>query len=94
VASTGKHEAVELRDALSDVNCGKGVETAVSNVENLIGPALIKKFDVRTQFKDINRFMCDLDGTPNKGWLGANAVLGVGMACARAGAAEMVRYSV
>ncbi|KAK4454692.1 enolase [Podospora aff. communis PSN243] len=87
-ASTGKHEAVELRDSISNAYDGKGVETAVSNVENLIGPTLIKKFDVRTQLKDIDRCMRQLDGTPNKAGLGANAILGISMACARAGAAE------
>jgi enolase len=89
-ASTGSHEAVELRDSISNAYDGKGVETAVSNVENLIGPALIQKFDVRTQLKEIDRCMCELDGTPNKAHLGANAILGLSMACARAGAAEAV----
>ncbi|KEZ44023.1 Enolase [Scedosporium apiospermum] len=88
-ASTGLHEAVELRDKIKSVYGGKGVETAVKNVQDVIGPALIEKgFDVRTQLKEIDQFMRKLDGTPNKARLGANAILGVSMACARAGAAE------
>lgn len=68
------------------------METAVKNVQDVIGPALIEKgFDVRTQLKEIDQFMRKLDGTPNKARLGANAILGVSMACARAGAAEKVR---
>ncbi|KAK4211849.1 enolase [Rhypophila decipiens] len=94
-ASTGKHEAIELRDHDKPAFGGKGVLKAVSNVQDVIGPALIEKmFDVKTQQKDIDAFMCELDGTPNKGRLGANAILGVSMACARAGAAaaEMPLY--
>jgi enolase len=61
-------------------------------VQEVIGPALIaKKFDVKTQQKEIDQFMRDLDGTPNKAKLGANAILGVSMASARAGAAAAVR---
>lgn len=70
---------------------GKGVETAVRNVVETIGPALVqKKFDPATQLKEIDAFMRSLDGTPNKAKLGANAILGVSMACARAGAAALV----
>ncbi|KAM0425674.1 hypothetical protein ACHAPT_009206 [Fusarium lateritium] len=88
-ASTGKHEAVELRDKDNFNYLGKGVIQAVHNVENVIGPALVsKKFDPKTQLKDIDAFMKDLDGTPDKSRLGANAILGVSMACARAGAAS------
>lgn len=90
-ASTGTHEAIELRDGNAAVYGGKGVGKAVSNVKDIIGPALIeKKFDPRTQLKEIDQFMTQLDGTPNKARLGANAILGVSMACARAGAAEAV----
>lgn len=71
---------------------GKGVLKAVQNVREIIGPALIeKKFNPQTQLKEIDQFMRDLDGTPNKARLGANAILGVSMACARAGAAAEVR---
>ncbi|KAF7560111.1 hypothetical protein G7046_g4049 [Stylonectria norvegica] len=87
-ASTGSHEAFELRDGDNAVYGGKGVEKAVKSVTNTIGPALIKKrFDPATQLKEIDAFMKSLDGTPNKAKLGANAILGVSMACARAGAA-------
>ena len=61
-------------------------------MRDVIGPALIdKKFNPQTQLKQIDQFMRELDGTPNKSRLGANAILGVSMACARAGAAEAVR---
>jgi len=90
-ASTGSHEAVELRDTDNPAYGGKGVLGAVSNVQHIIGPALIEKgFNPRTQQKEIDAFMCELDGTPNKSKLGANAILGVSMACARAGAAAAV----
>ena len=57
----------------------------------VISPALVeKKLDPKTQLKEIDQFMCSLDGTPNKSKLGANAILGVSMACARAGAAASV----
>jgi len=68
------------------------VKQAVHNVTSIIAPALIeKKFDVETQLKEIDAFMCQLDGTKGKKNLGANAILGVSMACARAGAAGLVR---
>lgn len=61
------------------------------NVLSTIAPALIaKKFNVETQLRDIDAFMCQLDGTKGKKNLGANAILGVSMACARAGAASAV----
>lgn len=92
-ASTGSTEATELRDGVEGVYGGKGVETAVRNVVEVIGPALVeKKFDLKTQLKDIDRFMRSLDGTPDKSKLGANAILGVSMACARAGAAASVTH--
>jgi len=86
-ASTGIYEAVELRDGGSSYH-KKGVSKAVSNVNDIIAPALLqKKFDV-TQQKEIDDFMCQLDGTDNKGKLGANAILGVSLAVCKAGAAK------
>ena len=82
-ASTGQFEAVELRDKAERYG-GLGVETAVENVNNIIAPALIG-MDVFEQ-KEIDRQMIRLDGTPNKSHLGANAILGVSMAVARAAA--------
>jgi hypothetical protein len=70
---------------------GKGVLKAVQNVNEVIGPALVEKgLDAQTQLKDIDLLMRELDGTLNKSRLGANAILGVSMACARAGAAAAV----
>lgn len=90
-ASTGKHEAVELRDSKSSAFGGKGVTQGLQNVKNTIAPALVdKKFDPKSQLKEIDAFMKELDGTPTKSKLGANAILGVSMACARAGAAAAV----
>ena len=83
-ASTGEHEAVELRDGDKDRYLGKGVSQAVDNVNNIIVEALIG-MDVREQVA-IDQFMIELDGTDNKGKLGANAILGVSIACARAAA--------
>ena len=83
-ASTGEHEAVELRDAKSKAYGGKGVAKAVSNVNEIIAPGLIGQ-DVRDQ-EEIDAAMIQLDGTPNKGKLGANAILGVSMATAHAAA--------
>ena len=82
-ASTGQFEAVELRDKAERYG-GLGVETAVENVNNIIAPALIG-MDVFEQI-EIDRQMIRLDGTPNKSHLGANAILGVSMAVARAAA--------
>ena len=83
-ASTGEREALELRDG--DVNRfgGKGVLKAVDNVNNIIGPAIIG-FDV-TEQPLIDKTMIELDGTKDKSHLGANAMLGVSLACARAAA--------
>ncbi|KAF1730274.1 Enolase [Beauveria bassiana] len=87
-ASTGQHEAVELRDGDKAKWAGKGVTQAVANVNTVIGPALIKEnLDVKDQSK-VDEFLNSLDGTPNKGKLGANAILGVSLAVAKAGAAE------
>ena len=82
-ASTGQFEAVELRDKAERYG-GLGVETAVEHVNNIIAPALIG-MDVFEQ-TEIDRQMIRLDGTPNKSHLGANAILGVSMAVARAAA--------
>jgi enolase len=83
-ASTGVHEACELRDNKQNVYFGKGVLNAVNHVNRVIRKALLKK-DVRGQ-REIDQIMIDLDGTENKSKLGANAILGVSLACARAGA--------
>jgi enolase len=85
-ASTGAHEAVELRDGDRDRFLGKGVLRAVENVNTAIAGALLG-FEAREQL-DIDRTMIELDGTPNKGNLGANAILSVSMAAARAAALE------
>jgi len=84
-ASTGAHEAVELRDGEKDRFGGKGVRKAVVNVLETIAPALIDQ-DASDQAL-IDQLMIDLDGTPNKANLGANAILGVSIACAHAVAA-------
>ena len=83
-ASTGEHEAVELRDDDKKVYVGKGVLKAVANVNDTIAPALIG-LDPRDQ-EEIDNLMIELDGTPNKAKLGANAILGVSMAVAKAAA--------
>ncbi|MCU5336455.1 phosphopyruvate hydratase, partial [Bacillus cereus] len=83
-ASTGEHEAVELRDGDKSRYLGKGVVNAVNNVNEIIAPE-IAGFDVTDQ-AGIDRAMIELDGTPNKGKLGANAILGVSMAVAHAAA--------
>eukprot|EP00276_Gloeochaete_wittrockiana_P022227 CAMPEP_0184337684 /NCGR_PEP_ID=MMETSP1089-20130417/6130_1 /TAXON_ID=38269 ORGANISM="Gloeochaete wittrockiana, Strain SAG46.84" /NCGR_SAMPLE_ID=MMETSP1089 /ASSEMBLY_ACC=CAM_ASM_000445 /LENGTH=439 /DNA_ID=CAMNT_0026663639 /DNA_START=163 /DNA_END=1482 /DNA_ORIENTATION=+ len=85
-ASTGAYEAVELRDNDKARYLGKGVLKAVSNVNDIIGPAVIGKNVVDQA--GIDKLMIDLDGTPNKGNLGANAILGVSLAVCRAAAAE------
>ncbi|MGE5610118.1 MAG: phosphopyruvate hydratase [Bacillota bacterium] len=83
-ASTGEHEAVELRDDDKKKYMGKGVLKAVENVNSKIAPELIG-LDPRDQ-ESIDQLMIDLDGTPNKAKLGANAILGVSMAVAKAAA--------
>lgn len=82
-ASTGAFEAVELRDG-EDRYLGKGVAKAVAHVNTDIGPALVGS-SVLAQAR-IDRILCELDGTDNKGRFGANALLGVSLACAKAGA--------
>lgn len=112
-ASTGVHEAVELRDgdktkyggkgelpspsslaseSCADLRCPPtGVHKAVANVNDIIAPALIKSgLDLADQ-EAIDDFLIKLDGTPNKGKLGANAILGVSIAVAKAAAAQKVR---
>ncbi len=84
-ASTGEFEAVELRDG-GDAYGGKGVTKAVANVNGEIADA-VKGHDAADQ-QGLDRLMIELDGTPNKGRLGANALLGVSLAAARASAAE------
>lgn len=81
-ASTGEYEAVELRDGDNDRYLGKGVQKAVENVNELIGPEIVG-VDVTRQ-NIIDEIMIELDGTENKGKLGANAILGVSMAVAHA----------
>ena len=83
-ASTGKFEAVELRDKNSEIYGGKSVMIAVNNVNKIIAPALIGD-DVLKQY-DIDKKIIELEGTDNKGKLGANATLGVSLACARVAA--------
>ncbi len=85
-ASTGEHEALELRDGDADRYGGKGVQLAVQNIEERIAPALNGLLAVDQV--GIDRALIELDGTPNKGKLGANAILAVSMATARAAAEE------
>ena len=81
-ASTGEHEAVELRDGDKAHYLGKGVLQAVENVESVLAPELAG-MDAANQ-RLIDATMLSLDGTENKGTLGANAILAVSMACTRA----------
>jgi len=83
-ASTGEHEALELRDGDKKRYLGKGVQKAVDNVNQTLGPAIIG-LDALDQ-SEVDRVLLEADGTPNKGKLGANAILGVSMATARAAA--------
>ena len=85
-ASTGEHEAVELRDGDKGRYLGKGTQKAVGHINSEIAQALQGKD--ATQQAEIDRIMIALDGTANKGRLGANAILAVSMAAARAGAAS------
>ncbi|MEE9234778.1 MAG: phosphopyruvate hydratase, partial [Candidatus Acidoferrales bacterium] len=84
-ASTGEHEALELRDGEKSRYLGKGVQKAVANVNQLIARAVAGR-DATDQ-AGLDRFLCELDGTPTKSKLGANAILAVSMAAARAAAA-------
>ena len=83
-ASTGKYEAIELRDKGKKRYSGKGVEAGVKNVNEVIGPAIMGM--EATDQRLIDAVLIELDGTPNKGKLGANAILGVSLAVARAAA--------
>jgi enolase len=85
-ASTGKYEAVELRDGEKERYLGKGVQKAVENVEEIIADHLVGE-EVTDQ-RYLDQLMIDLDGTPNKSKLGANAILGVSLAIAKAAAEE------
>lgn len=85
-ASTGVHEALELRDGDKNRYLGKGVLKAVENVNQVLGPE-VKGMEV-TEQKNIDTKMLELDGTENKSKLGANAILGVSMACAKAAAED------
>ncbi|QER41212.1 phosphopyruvate hydratase [Thermodesulfobacterium sp. TA1] len=86
-ASTGKYEALELRDGDKERFFGKGVQKAVFNVNEIIAPQL-EGVDSSRQ-TEIDMLLCELDGTENKSKLGANAILGVSLACARATADEL-----
>ena len=85
-ASTGEYEAVELRDGDKDRYLGKGVTKAVENVNEIIAPEIIEGEFSALEQVSIDKMMIQLDGTPNKGKLGANAILGVSIAVARAAA--------
>ena len=91
-ASTGIYEALELRDGDPNYYNGKSVKKAVDNVNNIIGPELIG--EKASHQREIDTFMIDMDGTENKSKLGANAILGVSLACAKAAsmAYEMSLY--
>lgn len=84
-ASTGEHEAIELRDGDKSRYLGKGVSKAVENVNTLIAKAIVGK---SADFRAIDKIVLKLDGTDNKSKLGANAILGVSLAVAKAAAAE------
>jgi enolase len=86
-ASTGEHEAVELRDGDKGRYLGKGTQKAVANVNERIAPELIG-MEALEQMA-IDQVLIDLDGTPNKSALGANAILGVSLASAKAAAAYL-----
>ncbi|XP_049807671.1 enolase-like isoform X1 [Schistocerca nitens] len=87
-ASTGVHEALELRDGEKNNYMGKGVKKAVDNINKIIWPELSKQNFEATQQKEIDEFMLKLDGTDKKDKLGANAILGVSLAVCKAGAAK------
>lgn len=87
-ASTGVHEALELRDNDKANYHGKGVLKAIDNVNSIIAPELLKQTFEVTQQTEIDNFMITLDGTENKSKFGANAILGVSLAVCKAGAAK------
>src|SRR4051812_38433088 len=84
-ASTGTHEARELRDATEKRHAGKGVRRAVHNVRGVIGPRIVGR--PASEQEKIDRLLIELDGSADKSNLGANAILGVSLACAHAAAA-------
>ncbi|MDP9381681.1 MAG: phosphopyruvate hydratase [Chloroflexota bacterium] len=86
-ASTGAHEAVELRDGDAEYYNGKGVLEALTNVNDVIAEAIIGEDPSDQEY--IDSLLINIDGTPNKGRLGANAILGVSLACAKAAAADL-----
>lgn len=86
-ASTGEHEAVELRDGNKDYFLGKGVQQAVDNVNGLIADEF-RGLPIYDQIA-LDRYLLEIDGTENKNKLGANAILGVSLACAKAAASEL-----
>lgn len=86
-ASTGVHEAVELRDGNKNIYGGKGVLKAIEIINNTIANELVGTSI--TDQREIDRLLCELDGSDNKSNLGANAILGVSLACARAAAATL-----
>ena len=83
-ASTGEHEAIELRDGVKKRYLGRGVQMAVKNIKSKIMPELLG-LDATDQVR-VDQAMLDLDGTPNKAKLGANAMLAVSLATAKAAA--------
>lgn len=87
-ASTGAYEALELRDNDKNNYHGKGVQKAIDNINKIIAPELLKANIEVTQQQEIDNFLLKLDGTENKSKLGANAILGVSLAVAKAGAAK------
>ncbi|MBD3333010.1 phosphopyruvate hydratase [candidate division GN15 bacterium] len=91
-ASTGAHEAVELRDGEKEYYFGKGVQKAVKNVNEKIAPALIKDDVDPFDQVALDNYLIELDGTENKGKLGANAILGVSLAVAKAAAESRGRF--
>jgi len=88
-ASTGVHEALEMRDGDKKRYHGKSVDKAVGNVNTTLGPKLIASGIKVTDQAAVDEFMLKLDGTPNKSSMGANAILGVSLAACKAGAAEL-----
>ncbi|MBM3713446.1 MAG: phosphopyruvate hydratase, partial [Actinobacteria bacterium] len=86
-ASTGAFEAVELRDGDKSRYMGKGVKTAVENVNEIIAPEIVE-MDATCQ-REIDQLMIEIDGTENKGKLGANAILGVSLSVVKAAAAAL-----
>ncbi|MDL2327026.1 phosphopyruvate hydratase, partial [Bacteroidales bacterium OttesenSCG-928-A14] len=85
-ASTGEHEAVELRDGDASTYMGKGVLKAVQNINSILAEE-VRGLNVLDQ-RSIDQKMIEIDGTPNKANMGANAILGVSLACAKAAAME------